>query len=212
MVEIRLKDGRRMVSLNFASPDGNSMAKVELNSITTHFRGRVGDVIFKRYGDKLVASRLPRFKTTKPTASQKPRRELFQAASAYAVIVQTKPGLYAEYAVTAAKAERTVRSLAIRDFMQAGAMSPIDFTDFKARPSVVRVKVEEEFEAASVDFQCRNARGRVVAQGVGELRKGAWQFEVPRAASKQSAVVEVIATATSERGRMMQRRTRVPSL
>src|SRR4051812_39130308 len=113
------------------------MAIVTDNPITGYFRGRIGDIVYKRYGDKLVASRIPRFKSTKPTAGQKPRRELFQAASAYAVIVRTKSGLHAEYIAEGILRKRTPRSLAIRDFMRAAAMGAVDVSGINAVPAVV---------------------------------------------------------------------------
>lgn len=66
-------------------------------------RGRVGDVVFKTYGRKIVISRVPRFDGRPPTAAQRARRDKMRAATAFAKRVYADPAAKAFY-ITAAQA------------------------------------------------------------------------------------------------------------
>jgi hypothetical protein len=60
------------------------MAKVELNAITSHFLGKLGDVLFRNYlGRKVVALR-PKPRSAPPTEAQQQVRDRFLLAAAYA--------------------------------------------------------------------------------------------------------------------------------
>jgi len=54
------------------------MASVELNAITEHFRGRVGDVVFKRLYGRLVVSMRPRPTTKPPSELQLAHQQKFR--------------------------------------------------------------------------------------------------------------------------------------
>lgn len=60
------------------------MATARSNSALTGLRGRVGDLVYKRYGDKIVVTRVPQF-DGEWSAAQRRAREQFAAASRYAM-------------------------------------------------------------------------------------------------------------------------------
>ncbi|MCP4599327.1 MAG: hypothetical protein GY847_02115, partial [Proteobacteria bacterium] len=54
------------------------MAKVKLNPVIEELRGQVGDLVFKRYGDRVVISKKPDMSNVKPSAAQSAHRERFR--------------------------------------------------------------------------------------------------------------------------------------
>jgi len=46
------------------------MAKVKTNPIIEQLRGKVGDLVFKRYGDEVVLTRVPDVEGREPTDKQ----------------------------------------------------------------------------------------------------------------------------------------------
>ena len=74
-----------------------------LGPLCVAFRGRVGDRIYKTYGDKIIVTRVPCFAGYVPTAAQRERRDRMRAATAFAQSVYADPAAKAVY-VAAAKA------------------------------------------------------------------------------------------------------------
>ena len=80
-------------------------------------RGRLGDRVYKTYGDKIIITRVPCFDGYIPTAAQRDRRDRMRAATAFAQAVYADPAAKAVY-VTAAKAlGRQPFRLAVSDFL-----------------------------------------------------------------------------------------------
>ena len=93
------------------------MAIATFSPLSTPLRGKVGGLIFKHYGDKIVVTRAPTF--SKPwSAAQQAGRKRFAQASAYARKVQADPSLRAKYATLAAQRGLTLRSVAISAYLQ----------------------------------------------------------------------------------------------
>lgn len=67
------------------------MAKVKLNPILEQIRGKVGDLVFKRYGEEVVISRPPDFEGREWTEAQLAARERFRQAALYGKIVMADP-------------------------------------------------------------------------------------------------------------------------
>ena len=81
-------------------------------------RGRVGDRVYKTYGDKLVVTRVPRFDGHVPSVAQRQRREKLRAATAYAQAVYADPAAKAVYVVAAKQLGRQPFRLAVSDFLR----------------------------------------------------------------------------------------------
>ncbi len=63
------------------------MAKVKTNPIIEQLRGKVGDLVFKRYGDGVVVARKPDLTGLAPTEAQAAVREQFRQAALYGKMV-----------------------------------------------------------------------------------------------------------------------------
>ncbi|GAO42333.1 hypothetical protein [Flavihumibacter petaseus] len=60
------------------------MAVVKPGSILHGFRGRVGDYVLRRIGNKTIVSAAPKARKGKPTAGQLAYQERFRLANIYA--------------------------------------------------------------------------------------------------------------------------------
>ena len=91
-------------------------------------RGRVGDRVYKTYGDKLVVTRVPRFDGYVPSVAQRQRREKMRAATVYAQAVYADPAAKAVYVAAAKQLGRQPFRLAVSDFLQGHARVALDAT------------------------------------------------------------------------------------
>ena len=80
-------------------------------------RGRLGDRVYKTYGEKIIITRVPRFDGYVPTAAQRERREKMRAATAYAQAVYANPAAKAVYVAAAKQLRRQAFRLAVSDFL-----------------------------------------------------------------------------------------------
>ncbi len=60
------------------------MGIVQKGSLLSGIKGRVGDLVFKHYKDKVVVTKVPNFGPDKPSKLQKVYRSEFSKAVAYA--------------------------------------------------------------------------------------------------------------------------------
>jgi hypothetical protein len=81
-------------------------------------RGRLGDCVYKTYGDKVIVTRVPSFDGYVPTGAQRERREKLRAATAYAQAVYAHPAAKAIYVTAAEKLGRQPFRLAVADFLR----------------------------------------------------------------------------------------------
>jgi hypothetical protein len=93
------------------------MARVKGNIATEGLSGRVGQLIFKQYGDKTIVSRVPDMSRRKLSEQQKEGNLLFQLASQWATDMLKDPVKY-EYYRSMATGARTARNMAISEYMR----------------------------------------------------------------------------------------------
>jgi hypothetical protein len=88
-----------------------------LGPLCVALRGRIGNRVYKTYGDKIIVTRVPRFDGYKPSDGQRELRNRMRAATAFAQAVYSDPAAKAVY-VSAAKAlGRQPFRLAVSDFL-----------------------------------------------------------------------------------------------
>jgi hypothetical protein len=129
------------------------------------FQGRVGDMVYKRYGDRTVVTRVPRF-TKGWSKEQKERRSRFAAASAHAVKVQRDPGLRASYALWAEKMDLTIRSAAISDFLRVPVLREIGLHFYTGEPGGwIDVTPVQKYKLVAATVIIRDPAGQVIEEG-----------------------------------------------
>src|SRR3989304_4641305 len=115
------------------------MPKVKVNPIIEQIRGAVGDLVFKRYGDKIVLARKPDMEGQTPTEAQLAHRERFREAAVYGKMVMADPAAKAVYDEAAKAKGQPVFSLTLADFFNAPSVDEIDLVLFRLvgeKPSV----------------------------------------------------------------------------
>lgn len=81
------------------------------------FKGKLGEFIFKRYGNKMVVSRVPDMSNIRPTRKQKAKRSRFKDAVAYAQTIVNDPVKKAAYQKNLRRGKKVYQS-AIAEYLK----------------------------------------------------------------------------------------------
>ena len=95
------------------------MAKVKLNPVLEQFRGQIGDLVFKHYGDEVVVGRKPDRSGIQPTEAQLEHRVRFRQAVLYGRLVMADPDKKEIYEQAAKVQGKPIFSLTVADFFNA---------------------------------------------------------------------------------------------
>ena len=91
------------------------------NPVIVAVHGRVGDVVYKTYGAKIIVTRVPCFAGYVPTAAQRARRDRMREATAYAKRIYADPAAKAIYVAAAKTLHRQPFRLAVSDYLSGHA-------------------------------------------------------------------------------------------
>jgi hypothetical protein len=89
----------------------------QLGPMVAAIRGRMGNRVYKTYGEKIIITRVPSFEGYVPTAAQRDRRNRMRAATAFAQAVYADPAAKAVYVAAARALGRQPFRLAVSDFL-----------------------------------------------------------------------------------------------
>jgi hypothetical protein len=92
-----------------------NVAKATLNPFFGQFHGRIGDLVFKRYGDQIVVTSKPDMSGVQWTEAQQAARVRFGLASKAAKQLLADPVRRAEYAIRAQALGKPIFALALAD-------------------------------------------------------------------------------------------------
>lgn len=153
------------------------MANVKLNPILEQIRGQVGDLVFRRYEDRVILARKPEPSGRPPTAAQAATRERFRQAALYGRMVMADPDARAEYAAEADERRMPVFSLTIADFFRAPSVDEVDVADYRgAKGDAIRIRASDDFDVARVEVTITTADGTVVEAGEATEERGHWVY------------------------------------
>ena len=94
------------------------MAKLSENSILAGISGALGkEIVFKKYADGIVVTKMPDMSQVTPSLQQSVRREIFQQAVYYAKSINGDPELKKAYAAKLKEGE-SVFNAAIKEYMR----------------------------------------------------------------------------------------------
>lgn len=142
------------------------MAKVKLNPLLEGVRGKVGDLVFKRYGEDVIVGRVPDFSGLEPTATQQAHRERFRLAALYGKAALANPATRALYEAKARAKGQPVFSLTIADFFNAPVVDEIDLSAYTGKAGErIRIRASDDFEVAGVEVDIRDINGTVLERG-----------------------------------------------
>jgi hypothetical protein len=142
------------------------MAYVKANPLLGELRGKIGDLTITKYGDKYIIKKLPERKHRPPTQAQMPVRQNLVNANDYWRRVKAQPELKAVYVLAARVQRKRAIDLAKSDFLNAPTVTDIDLSGYIGQPAgVIRVKAEDDLEAATVRVRVLELEGAVIEEG-----------------------------------------------
>lgn len=156
------------------------MAYAHLGFGTCGFQGRIGDFVYKRYGDKTVVTKVPQFKSW--SKKQKKGRSRFAAASAHAAKVQRDPALRASYALWAEKKGLTIRSAAMADFLTVPEMESVTTRHYNGAPGgSLGISGAQKYKFVSATVIIRDQTDRILEEGSArQLGPDFWSYDATR--------------------------------
>lgn len=172
------------------------MAKVKLNPVMEQMRGKVGDLVFKRFQDEVVIARKPGRSGRAPTPGQAAHRQRFRLAALYGKAVFADPIQRALYADAAKTRRKSAFALTVSDYLNAPAVDDIDLSAYAGNAGdLIAIRASDDFGVAGVTVVIRDAAGAVLEQGAAVNDRGAWRYTASATVPPgQAVVVEVTAT------------------
>lgn len=179
------------------------MAHIDNNNILSAMRGRVGNLVFRRVGDKTIVSQRPVRKNETQSPRQIANRAKFAAASRYAKEALKNPHILKRYEVIAREAELSnAYTAALRDFLRPLQITGISVesttpkcftrslvsrvTGLEKVHLTIRIHVTDPHTVQNIDVQLLKQKGDVVEKGVAvyDEEEGAFMFHVVAALCK----------------------------
>ena len=144
------------------------MAKVDLNPIFDTVRGKVGDLVLKRYGDNVVMARAAGETSRPRSAAQLAHQERFRAATQYGKLALMDPAQRSLYDAAARQRSLPVFAVMVADFFKAPTILSVDATEYTGEAgSRVKVLADDDFAVAGVQVVIATARRHAGDRGAG---------------------------------------------
>jgi hypothetical protein len=168
-----------------------------MNPVVERVRGKIGDLVFKKYQDGVVVGRRADQNGSVPTAGQAAQRERFRLAAAYGKRACTDPALKAAYAEAAKARKQPLFAVIVADFFNDPVVDGIDLSAYtgQAGQKITVTAHDDGFEVASVAVVIRDGSNAVLEQGAAVPQTdGSWRYTTTTAlAAGKSAVIEATA-------------------
>jgi hypothetical protein len=176
------------------------MAKVKTNPIVELIRGKVGDLVFKRFGDEVILSRIPDMEDREPTQAQLDAQKDFKQAALYGKTVIEADDDAKELYEQASKAKRKpLFSLMVADFYHAPSIDEIDLSEYGGQPDdPIAVRAHDDFQVTGVSISIADAGGQTIESGAaGETKAGSglWVYRATQTVAP-GTTVRIGVTAT----------------
>ncbi len=179
------------------------MARVKLNPILEQMHGKVGDLVFKRYGDDTVVSRTPDVEGREWTEAQVAHREQFRQAALYGKLVLADPETRTIYEQAAQAKGKPVFSLTVADFFNAPSVDKVDLADYTGKVGdEIAIRAHDDFQVTAVRVEVMKADGSAVETGAATETPPASGYWVYKATAAVPAGIpfKITVTATDRPG------------
>lgn len=172
------------------------MAKVTLNPLMERIRGKIGELVFKRFFDRTIVGRNPDRSGLEPSAAQTAVRSRFGLAAGYARAVFADPVRKQAYVLVAKARGVPAFALTLGDYLKPPVVQVLDLSAYQGHVGdLVGVEATDDVEVVGVTVAVRNDGGEVLEQGPAELVNGRWQYAATVAiAAGETLTVEATAT------------------
>jgi hypothetical protein len=179
------------------------MTRVKVNPIIEQMSGKLGDLVFKRYGDEVIIARAPDMSQREFTPGQLAAQERFREAALYGKLALAQPAVRQAYAAAAREQGKPVTSLTIADFFHAPVVDRLEVSGYTGQAGeTIVVQAHDDFEVTGVTVQIAAAGGQLVENGPASQNppdSGRWTYTAQQAVGN-IAGVQVTATATDRPG------------
>ena len=172
------------------------MAKVDLNALTGHLHGIVGDLVFKRVRGRLQAAMRPKPRTSPPTENQRAHHVVFKRAISHARHAMADPELQPIYQRVAAAQNRSAFTTAVGDYFNPPEVQLVDVSRFAGKSGdKVTIMATDDVEVKAVGMVVRRSDGTVIEEGPASRVFEEWVYILTTAiAAGTSLIFEVTAT------------------
>lgn len=174
------------------------LARLRLHPIIEELRGRLGDLVLKRYGDRIILSRKADMTGVVWSPAQGAQRQRFAAGIRYARSAMADPEAKAFYEAHAARTGRQAFRVAQSDFMHAPRITALDVTGYTGSGGAsITVAAEDDVEVVRVSIRVEGESGEAVETGEAEREAaGRWRYQ----ASTPGGAFRIVATAFDRAG------------
>ncbi len=175
------------------------MAKVTLNPVLEGFRGKIGNLVFKRFQDGVIVGQAPNTEGREPTAGQLAQRERFRLAVLYGRTALADPNTKALYEASAKADGQQVFALTVSDFLHAPSVDEIDLNGYTGKAAEsIHIRASDDFEVTGVAVRITDGNGTTLEQAAATQTipgSSDWRYQTTtNVAPGQSVSIEVTAT------------------
>lgn len=175
------------------------MARVKLNPILEQLSGKVGDLVFRKYGDDTVISRKPGPSGFPPTPGQVAQRARFRDASFYGRMALANTDDRAFYEAVAARRRQPLFSVIVEDFLKPPVVDEVDaaaYAGSTGEPILIRAHDDVEVTGVTVTLFDGDTE---LESGPATIDEWRWRYEA-QTDVPSGTVVTVTAIATDRPG------------
>ena len=176
------------------------MAKVLFNPIMEQIRGKIGELVFRRFENRIIIARKPDSSGRVPTAGQLVVRTRFRDAARYANHVMADPARRALYEPAAARLGRSLRITIMGEFLNPPEITAISVAGYHGRVGdPIDVQAAADVAVTGVSVAIRDAAGALLEEGAATPADGGWRY-LTTAAVPVGEAVTIEATAANLAG------------
>jgi hypothetical protein len=179
------------------------MSRVKFNPLLEQVTGQVGDLVFKRYGSRVILARKPDTSGRVWTPAQEQHREQFRQAALYGKMSSADPVLRAFYEALARAQGKPLFSLMVADFFNRPTVDQVDVSGYHgAAGDAIAVRASDDVGVVSVRVSLTRANGTPIETGPAAetpANSGRWVYTAVMAVPAGTQVI-VTATATDRPG------------
>ena len=155
------------------------MAVSQTNLLVKNFHGKVGNIILRVFGNKMVMSALPSFRNRKWSEAQLECQDRFRKATKFGHKVLADAELDLFYK-NQAKENQSSWNASISDFLLKPEIETIDTSKYKGQEGdTIKVEAYDRYKVASVIVMIINVLGLQIENGPAVQKPtGEWVYKV----------------------------------
>jgi len=157
----------------------NIMAVSRTNVVVKNFHGKVGNIVLRVFGNKMVMSALPNTRNRKWSEAQLECQDKFRKATKFGHQVLANAELNLVYK-NKAKENQSSWNASISDYLLKPEIKTIDISKYKGHEGdTIKVEAFDKYKVASVIVMIINALGLQIENGAAVQKPtGEWVYKV----------------------------------